>query len=90
MYLITTEILINQCTIHKHSEINIDPNERIAVPMIIYQDKLKLVAFGRLGHEPVVFSLGLYNRATHNNHTSWCVILGYISNFDVIMFGNKC
>ena len=66
---------------------NINPEEDVLCPVVLYIDELKLDSFGKLSLEPVVMSLMIYNRSTRNLSKSWRVI-GYMPNFGS-MFGRK-
>lgn len=67
-------------------EYNIDSKESVLCPLIFYLDELKIDAFGRLGLEPLVFTLSIYNRKTRNLNKAWRN-LGYMPNFDAL-FGS--
>ena len=65
----------------------INPLDEVLCPMALYIDELQLDAFGKLGLEPVVLTLLIYNRETRNQHKAHRVI-GYMPNFKRF-FGNK-
>ena len=66
---------------------NINTEEVVICPIVLYIDELKLDSFGKLGLEPVVMSLMIYNRKTRNLAKAWRVI-GYLPSFGS-MFGKK-
>ena len=68
-------------------EENVDPKEEVLCPLSLYIDELQLDAFGKLGLEPVVLTLLIYNRETRNQHKAHRVI-GYMPNFKMF-FGSK-
>ena len=45
-----------------YSDERINPHEEVLCPMSLYIDELQLDAFGKLGLEPVVLTLLIYNR----------------------------
>ena len=65
---------------------NINSKDSVLCPLLFYLDELKIDAFGRLGLEPLVFTLLIYNRKTRNLNKAWRN-LGYMPNFDSL-FGN--
>ena len=65
----------------------INPLEEVLCPLSLYIDELQLDAFGKLGLEPVVLTLLIYNRETRNQHKAHRVI-GYMPNFKMF-FGSK-
>lgn len=73
--------------IRTSSEENIDTKKHILCPIGLYLDELKLDAFGKLGLEPIVLTLLIYNRETRNHHKAHRVI-GYMPNFSML-FGHK-
>ena len=66
---------------------NINTEESVLCPIVLYIDELKLDAFGKLALEPVVMSLMIYNRKKRNLAKTWRVI-GYMPNFSSL-FGSK-
>ena len=66
---------------------SINTREEVLCPIVLYIDEIKLDSFGKLGLEPVVMSLMIYNRKTRNLSKAWRVI-GYMPNFGS-MFGSK-
>ena len=78
----TSSVYIKTC---RDERINND--EEILCPIGLYIDELKLDAFGKLGLEPVVMTLLIYNRQTRNTHEAHRVI-GYMPNFSML-FGSK-
>ena len=66
---------------------NIDTEDAVICPIVLYIDEIKLDCFGKLGLEPVVMSLMIYNRQTRNTAKAWRVI-GYLPNFGSI-FGKR-
>ena len=70
-----------------YTDENINPHEEVLCPLALYIDELQLDAFGKLGLEPVVVTLLIYNRETRNQHKAHRVI-GYMPNFKRF-FGNK-
>ena len=68
-------------------EEEIDTTKEILCPIALYVDELKLDAFGKLGLEPIVLTLLIYNRETRNHHKAHRVI-GYMPNFSRL-FGHK-
>ncbi len=73
--------------IRTSSEEYINTKNDILCPLGLYIDELKLDAFGKLGLEPIVLTLLIYNRETRNNHRAHRVI-GYMPNFSML-FGHK-
>ena len=73
--------------IRTSSEEDIDTTKEILCPIGLYLDELKLDAFGKLGLEPIVLTLLIYNRETRNHHRAHRVI-GYMPNFSRL-FGHK-
>ena len=66
---------------------NVNPENDVICPLVLYIDEIKLDAFGKLGLEPIVMSLMIYNRKTRNLSKAWRVI-GYMPNFGS-MFGKR-
>ena len=67
--------------------LNINTTKEVLCPLVLYIDEIKLDSFGKLGLEPVVMSLMIYNRKIRNLSKAWRVI-GYMPNFGS-MFGTK-
>lgn len=76
---------IDTCTVYQqtYDNLKINPCEHILAPLSIYLDELKMDAFGKMGLEPVVLTILIYNRATRNHHSAHRVI-GYMPNFHMI------
>ena len=68
-------------------ELGIDTQKEVLCPLGLYLDELKLDAFGKMGLEPIVLTLLMYNRTTRNHYKAHRVI-GYMPNFSVL-FGSK-
>ena len=66
-----------------YDDLKINPCEHVLAPLSIYLDELKMDAFGKMGLEPVVLTILIYNRATRNHHSAHRVI-GYMPNFHMI------
>ena len=64
----------------------IEPKKSVLCPIVFYLDELKLDSFGRMGLEPLVFTLLIFNRETRNKYCAWRT-LGYLPNFEAL-FGN--
>ena len=58
-----------------HTEICTDPTKEILLPIVLFIDGGKVTE--RLSLEPIVFTLGIFNRATRNKPDAWRT-LGYI------------
>ena len=72
-----------RCTMRQYK---INPKESVLCPIVFYLDELKLDSFGRMGLEPLVFTLLIFNRETRNKYCAWRT-LGYLPNFEAL-FGN--
>ena len=64
-------------------DLQIDTDLEILCPLALYLDELKLDAFGKMGLEPIVLTLLMYNRKTRNCHEAHRVI-GYMPNFTML------
>ncbi len=60
-------------------KLSIDEEKQVLCPLVLYIDETVLDAFGKLGLEPVTFSLLMFNRKTRNQVNSWR-LLGYLPN----------
>ena len=49
-------------------DLKLNCEKEILCPISLFIDELKLDAFGKMGLEPVVMTLMIYNRATRNHH----------------------
>ena len=67
--------------------LNLDTTKQVLCPIVLYVDEVKLDSYGKLGLEPIVMSLLIYNRKTRNLSKAWRVI-GYMPNF-TSMFGKR-
>ncbi len=61
------------------TDLGINTNSQILAPIALYLDELKLDSFGKMGLEPLVMTLLIYNRETRNHHKAHRVI-GYLPN----------
>ena len=68
-------------------DLDLDPSNHVLCPIVLYIDEIKLDTYGKLGLEPVVLSLMIYNRETRNQAKAWRTI-GYMPNFTTL-FGQK-
>ncbi len=74
---------IDSSTVYQRTfhDLNIDTEKHVLCPIGLYIDELKMDAFSKMGLEPVVMTLLIYNRKTRNQHYAHRVI-GYIPNLN--------
>lgn len=64
--------------LNAYKEICNDPND-VLVPIILFCDETPIDAYGRLGLDAILFTLGCFNREVRNLDKAWR-LLGYVPN----------